>query len=164
MIIANPVLSKPSSWLNRFVEITRPDIQERVGYFPPGPPEPHYLHPIIDSDLAIEFYPLGFIPNRNETLVKDVLRQALYDSLNYRTTAKMPGRGYKMQEREFLLSVSHSAGVGDLTWGMWTVVLGEMQGYVDAYPGYDYQFEIRKYRDWEIAGYVIGAGFVETRA
>ncbi|KAL8956991.1 MAG: hypothetical protein Q9193_005624, partial [Seirophora villosa] len=132
--------------------------------FPPGPPEPHYLHPIIDSDLAIEFYPLGFIPNRNETLVKDVLRQALYESLNYRTTAKMPGQGYKMQEQEFLLSVSHSAGVGDLTWGMWTVVLGEMQGYVDAYPGYDYQFEIRKYRDWEIRGYVIGAGFVETRA
>ncbi|KAL9007602.1 MAG: hypothetical protein Q9173_007167, partial [Seirophora scorigena] len=132
--------------------------------FPPGPPEPHYLHPIIDSDLAIQFYPLGFIPNRNETLVKDVVRQALYESLNYRTTAKMPGRGYKLQEREFLLSVAHSAGVGDLTWGMWTVVLEGMQGYVVAYPGYDYQFEIRKYRGWEIAGYVIGAGFVETRA
>ncbi|KAL8963804.1 MAG: hypothetical protein Q9197_007071, partial [Variospora fuerteventurae] len=109
------------------------------------------------------FFPLGFIPNRNETLTKLVLREALYESLHYRTTAKIAGHGYKLQIKNALLSVAHSTGVGDLTWGMWTVVLREMQGYVEAYPGYDFEFEVRKYRGEEIEGYVIGAGFMETR-
>ncbi|KAI4148871.1 MAG: hypothetical protein L6R39_002660 [Caloplaca ligustica] len=122
-----------------------------------------FLYPIIDTDLAIVFNALGLIPRRNETLVKQVLFEATYDSLNYRINAKLPGTGYQLQVREFLLSVSHSVGRRDLTWGMWTIVLRGMGEYVKAYPGYDFQFEVRKYQGWEIEGYVIGAGFVETR-
>lgn len=32
-----------------------------------------------------------------------------------------------------------------------------------AYPGYDFQFAIRKYKEDDIEGYVIGAGFGITR-
>lgn len=61
------------------------------------------------------------------------------------------------------MSVSHSVGASDLTWGMWTIVLTGMNGYVQAYPGYDFQFEIRLMQGEEIEGYVIGAGFAMTR-
>ena len=35
--------------------------------------------------------------------------------------------------------------------------------YARVYPGYDFLFELRMYRGWEIEGYQIAAGFVETR-
>lgn len=91
------------------------------------------------------------------------MREALYNTLNYRTAAQIPASGYKLQIQDFLLSVSHSVGVRELTWGMWTIYLRGLDDYVQAYPGYDFQFELRKYRGWEIEGYVLGAGFVETR-
>ncbi|KAI4130948.1 MAG: hypothetical protein LQ338_001459 [Usnochroma carphineum] len=64
----------------------------------------------------------------------------------------MPGHGYHLQVRNFLMSVSHSVGASDLTWGMWTIVLTGMNGYVQAYPGYDFQFEIRLMQGEEIEG------------
>ncbi|KAL8927863.1 MAG: hypothetical protein Q9172_001163 [Xanthocarpia lactea] len=131
--------------------------------FPPGPPMQHYLYLIPDTDLGIEFSPLGQVPRRNEALVKKVIMEGIHDSLEYRVTAKMPGHGYKVQESGFLLSVSHSVGASDLTWGMWTIVLVGINEYVQAYPGYDFQFAIRKFPDEDIEGYVIGAGFAMTR-
>lgn len=131
--------------------------------FPPGPPEQRYLYIIPDTDLGVEFSSLGLIPHRDETAVKKVISDAIHDSIRYRLSAKMPGHGYKEQEGDFLLSVSHSAGQSELTWGMWTIVLTGINGYVQAYPGYDFQFTIRKYGPADIAGYVIGAGFTMTR-
>ena len=87
--------------------------------------------------------------------------EAIRDSLPYRPGAKLPaGGGYKVRVREFLIGVGHSVGVRELTWGLWMMVLEAMNGYVQAYPKYDFEFEIRKYRDEEdIEGYMIGAGF-----
>ncbi|KAL8659928.1 MAG: hypothetical protein Q9202_006883 [Teloschistes flavicans] len=131
--------------------------------FPPGPPEQRYLYIIPDTDLGVVFAPLGLIPHRDETAVRKVISDAIHDSIAYRINAKMPGHGYKEQEGGFLLSVSHSAGRSELTWGMWTIVLTGINGYVQAYPGYDFQFTIRRYEPADIAGYVVGAGFAKTR-
>ncbi|KAL8905144.1 MAG: hypothetical protein Q9207_002803 [Kuettlingeria erythrocarpa] len=135
----------------------------RFGFFPPGPPEKKYLYIIPDTDLGIVFTALGQIPTRNEAIAKKVVLDAIHDSLDYRIVAKMPGQGYKVQQGNFLMSVSHSAGASELTWGMWTILLSAINGYVMAYPGYDFQFEVRKYKEDDIEGYVIGAGFGITR-
>lgn len=92
---------------------------------------------------------------------------ALYTSLDFRVTATMPDDGYQMTKGNFLLGVTHSVlteGERELTWGMWTVVLTGMSGYVQAYPGYDFSFEIRLMAgEEEIEGHVIGTGFAMTR-
>ena len=62
-----------------------------------------------------------------------------------------------------MLSVSHAVGVRDLTWGMWTKVLGPLREYVYAYPGYDFQFDIRMEEEESLRGRVIGAGFLIER-
>ncbi|KAL9029225.1 MAG: hypothetical protein Q9196_002506, partial [Gyalolechia fulgens] len=124
---------------------------------------PHYFYMIPDTDTVVEFSPLGRIPGRNETLVKEVIHEALHDSLSWRTAAKMPGQGYKLQARNFVMGVTHTVGVRELTWGMWTTVLVAMGDYVRAYPGYDFLFEVRLLRGEDIAGFDIGAGFAMTR-
>ena len=75
----------------------------------------------------------------------------------------MPGHGYKLQEQNFIVGVTHAAGMHELTWGMWTTILTSMMGYVQAYPGYDFLFEIRLMEGGELAGFVVGAGFAMTR-
>ena len=95
-----------------------------------------------------------------------VVSEAIHESLRYRVTAKVPAKGWKLEVNDFLLSLTHFSGTYELTWGMWTLVLQQFagrDGYVAAYPGYDFQFEIRKYQGWEIEGHIIGAGFVWTR-
>lgn len=87
----------------------------------------------------------------------------MHESLDYRIGAKMPGQGYKVQEGNFLMTVNPAVGVSELTWGMWTILLSGINGYVMAYPGFDFQFQIRKYKEEDIAGYVIGTGFAMTR-
>lgn len=131
--------------------------------FPPGPPSNPFFYVIPDSDLILEFSPLGRNPTRNETLVSETLLDALHTSLDYKVSAKLTGHGYKLQNGDFLVGVSHYAGVHLLTWGMWTVVLTGMMGYVQAYAGYDFAFEIRLVEGEEIEGFVIGAGFAITR-
>lgn len=114
----------------------------------------------------LEFSPLGKNPHRNEDAVRQVLRDALYTSLDFRVTASLPGSGYKLQEGSFLLGVTHATympGMKRLTWGMWTIVLTSITGYAQAYPGYDFLFEIRLVEVEEITDYVIGAGFAITR-
>ncbi|CAL8576558.1 hypothetical protein XPA_002433 [Xanthoria parietina] len=139
-------------------------LPSELQYFPPGPPEPHYPYIIPNTDLGIEFSPLGLIPHRNEALVKKVLLDSIHDSLGYRVSAKMPARGYMMQEEGFLLSVGHSTGASDFTWGMWTIVLSGLNEYVAAYPGFDFQFLVRRWRtEEELRGDVIGAGFAKSR-
>ncbi|KAL8920224.1 MAG: hypothetical protein Q9208_006389 [Pyrenodesmia sp. 3 TL-2023] len=133
------------------------------GFFPPGPPEKKYLYIVPNTNLGMVFTVLGQIPNRNEAIVKKTIQESIYESLNYRVVAKMPGQGYKLQEGNFLISVNHAAGASELTWGMWTILLSGINGYVMAYPGYDFQFEIRKYSQEDIVGYIIGAGFGVTR-
>ena len=69
-----------------------------------------------------------------------------------------------MQEEGFLLSVGHSTGASDFTWGMWTIVLSGLNEYVAAYPGFDFQFLVRRWRtEEELRGDVIGAGFAKSR-
>ncbi|KAL8946730.1 MAG: hypothetical protein Q9222_006914 [Ikaeria aurantiellina] len=132
--------------------------------FPPGPPPARLFYPVPSAtNLMLEFSPLGLIPHRDESLVKSVILQALFDSLEQRVTAKMPGRGYMKQKGNFVVSVVHSAGAALLTWGMWTSSLQCLEGYVRAYPGYDFQFEVRLVEGEEIEGHVIGAGFAITR-
>ncbi|KAL8783076.1 MAG: hypothetical protein Q9213_004888 [Squamulea squamosa] len=163
-INALPAIFQPTTPLTRLANGTTPIfITKELSYFPPGPPEEHYLHPILDTDLAILFSPLGKITGRDETIVHQVFRVALYESLDFRTTAKLPGTGYHKQIQNFLLSVTHSVGLRDLTWGMWTIYVRALDEYARAYPGYDFLFELKQYRGWEIQGYQIAAGFVETR-
>ena len=96
--------------------------------------------------------------------MRAVIFEAIRDSLAFRSIAKLPGDGYKLQVRSFLLGVSHSVGVRDLTWGMWMMALEAMNGYTQAYPKYDFEFEIRKFRsEGDIEGYVIGLGFAYER-
>lgn len=92
-----------------------------------------------------------------------VLLDALLTSLDYRVSAKMPGHGYQAQEQNFIVGVTHAVGKQELTWGMWTMILNGMTGYVQAYPGYDFLFEIRLTEAEELASHVIGAGFAITR-
>ncbi|KAL8852069.1 MAG: hypothetical protein Q9221_002999 [Calogaya cf. arnoldii] len=132
--------------------------------FPPGPPEDHYPYLLpSDPNLGIEFHPLGLVPHRNEALVKKVLLDAIHATLDKRVGAKMPGHGYQIQEGGFLLSVGHSMGASELAWGMWTRILEGLEDYVKAYPGYDFQFQIRTWREEELRGRVIGAGFAKVR-
>ena len=131
--------------------------------FPPGPPSNPFFYTIPGSELMLEFSPLGLIPDRNESLVSRVLFDAIHTSLDYRVNAKMPGHGYKLQDQNFVVSVTHTVGKQELTWGMWTIILTGMIGYVQAYPGYDFLFEIRLMEAETLAGSVIGAGFAVTR-
>lgn len=75
----------------------------------------------------------------------------------------MPEQGYKLQVRDFLISVMPTVGVRELTWGLWTMVLAAMGGYVRAYSGYDFMFEVRLLREQEVEGLAIGTGFAMTR-
>ncbi|KAI4168985.1 MAG: hypothetical protein LQ343_006016 [Gyalolechia ehrenbergii] len=144
--------------------ITKPGFLDKIlNAFPPGPPEAHYFYIVPDTDIAIEFSPFGFIPGRNETLVQDVFYETLHDSLNWRIAARMPEQGYKLQVRDFLISVMPTVGVRELTWGLWTMVLAAMGGYVRAYSGYDFMFEVRLLREQEVEGLAIGTGFAMTR-
>ncbi|KAL8683008.1 MAG: hypothetical protein Q9186_001003 [Xanthomendoza sp. 1 TL-2023] len=159
----HPLLSKPSPAL--IANLTRTNHPPPgLGTFPPGIPEDPFPYVIPDTDLAITFSPLGQPPDRNETTVKRLLMSCIQDSLSKRITAKIPVRGLQAQEGGFLLSVGHSTGAYDLTWGMWTIVLTAINGYVRAYPGYDFSFVVRRFRgDEDLEGYVIGAGFAKTR-
>ncbi|KAL8842378.1 MAG: hypothetical protein Q9176_002767 [Flavoplaca citrina] len=138
-------------------------LPSELRYFPPGRPEEHYPYLIPNTDLGIEFHPLGLVPHRNEAVVRKVLQDSIYASLEYRVSAKMPGWGYSKQEGGFLLSVGHSTGASEFTWGMWTIVLTGLNEYVSAYPGYDFQFQIRRWAEEELMGKVIGAGFAKMR-
>lgn len=96
------------------------------------------------------------------------MSEAIQASVNpYRPQTALSEDGYQLQHGGFLLGVTPSAqipGEERLTWGMWTKALTGIHGYVEAYPGYDFSFEI-----WLIPavgqsqGYVIGAGFALTR-
>lgn len=61
------------------------------------------------------------------------------------------------------MGVSHSVGMRELTWGMWTDVLVALGWYVRAYPGYDFLFEVRVLRGWDLEGLAVGTGFIVTR-
>ena len=97
-----------------------------------------------------------------------MLNEAFQASLDpYRPQVALSEDGYQKQDGNFLLGVTPSAeipGEERLTWGRWTDALAGMHGYVEAYPGYDFTFDI-----WltpeigQSQGYVIGAGFAITR-
>lgn len=76
----------------------------------------------------------------------------------------MPGHGFQTQDGEFLIGVNHAVGMQDFTWGMWTIVLTGMAGYVNAYPGWDFMFEVEVMEPWDIKGLNVAAGFAMTRA
>ncbi|KAM0799829.1 hypothetical protein BDR22DRAFT_890107 [Usnea florida] len=136
--------------------------------FPPGPPPNPYFYLIPDSNLIIEFSPLGLIPNRNETLVQQTIRQATIASLSpYRPQTPLSENGYHLQEGGFLLGVQpsvHRPGEEPLTWGRWTDALWGVFAYVQAYPRFDFSFMLWVLEDLRAGdGYVIGAGFAITR-
>ena len=97
-----------------------------------------------------------------------MLNEAFRASLvPYRPEVAISEDGYKLQEGAFLIGVTPSAvipGEERLTWGLWSDVLLGMKGYTEAYPGFDFIFDI-----WltpqvgHSKGYVIGAGFAITR-
>ena len=115
---------------------------------------------------------LGLVRGRDETAVQQVLNDAFRASLvPFRPGEAMKDEGYKLNEGGFVLGVSPSSPATrkptevPLTWGMWTECLAGIHGYVDAYPGYDFTFDI-----WwtpsigtSVGGYVIGSGFAFTR-
>ena len=110
-----------------------------------------------------QFVPTGLIADRNETLVQKVLRDALYHSLSKRVASKIPGSGYQLQEDSFCIAVNHAVGSSELTWGMWTLILTGMTAYVNAYPKYDFLFEVIVFEPWQLRNRKIGAGFILMR-
>ena len=85
----------------------------------------------------------------------------------FRPQTPMAMQGYQLQRDSFLLSVLPSKrlpGQKPLSWGYWSEVLLAMSEYVEAYPGYDFSFNIWwKPEDGESQGYVIGSGFAKSR-
>ncbi|KAI4220552.1 MAG: hypothetical protein L6R36_007545, partial [Xanthoria steineri] len=153
VINTSPAPFRPTPLAALVAKMTKThQLPDSLQYFPPGPPEDHYLHILEDTDLGVEFFSIGRIPHRDEGAVKKVILDGIHETLRYRVNAKMPGHGWKLEEGGFLLSVGHAAGQSELTWGMWTIVLTGMNGYVQAYPGYDFQFNIRKYMEEDIRG------------
>ena len=75
----------------------------------------------------------------------------------------MTDTGYQIQIGSFLLGVTPSAEISGqerLTWGRWTDTLTGIFGYVEAYPGYDFAFDIWVSAEvGQSAGHVVGAGF-----
>lgn len=136
--------------------------------FPPGPPPSRFTYAIFGSDLTLEINTLGLIRDRDESLVEKVLNDAFRASINpFRPSTGLPQAGYQLQEGRFLLGVAPSRtlpGEKRVTWGMWTEVLTGIHGYAEAYPGYDFSFDI-----WwtpqvgSSQGYVIGTGLAKTR-
>ena len=118
--------------------------------------------------MTLELFALGHIQGRSEDMVQRVLREATRASLHpYRPQVAISEKGYQLQFGSFLLGLTPSAetvGQERLTWGRWTDALTGIQGYVEAYSGYDLAFDI-----WvtpevgQSAGYVVGAGFAITR-
>ena len=105
---------------------------------------------------------------RDERLVEQVIGEAFRASLDpYRPLQSLPEDGYKLQIDYFALLVTPSKrlpGEETLTWGMWTEVLAALQGYVKAYPKYDFTFDV--YLLPPVGGshsYVIASGFAFTR-
>ena len=136
--------------------------------FPPGPPPSPCYYALPDSDLTLELSSLGLIPGRNERVVAQVINEATQASSDpYRSQLAISDEGYQLQGGRFLLGVTPSAVVAGeerLTWGRWTDTLAGILDYVEAYPGYDFTFDI-----WVVPevgqseGYVIGGGFAITR-
>ena len=55
-------------------------------------------------------------------------------------------------------------GQKPLSWGYWSEVVLALFEYVEAYPGYDFSYNIWwKSEDEPSQGYVIGTGFAKTR-
>ena len=139
--------------------------------FPPGPPPSSIDYQIPGSDLTLELSSLGFIPGRNEAVVRTVLNDAFRASLiPFRPHQSMDEAGYKISEGGFVLGMSPSSAASrlpsqkPLTWGMWTESLVGLNGYVEAYPGYDFTFDIRFAPPvGPSVGYVIGSGVAFTR-
>ena len=140
--------------------------------FPLGPPPSSIAYQIPGSDLTLELTSLGFVPGRDEGVVQTVLNNAFRASLiPFRPHQPMDDAGYKMFQGGFILSVSPSSPASrlpteiPLTWGMCTESLVGLNGYVEAYPGYDFTFDIRFTPSvGPSLGYVIGSGFAFTRA
>ena len=111
---------------------------------------------------------LGQIPGRNESAVEEVINRAFTASIaRPQPRIAIPQRGLHVQGKGFLLGVTPSRrlpGEELLTWGMWSDVLSSIHEYVEAYPGYDFAFEV-----WFVppvgasSGYVIGGGLGITR-
>lgn len=80
----------------------------------------------------------------------------------------MSGRGYQAQIGTFLLSIvpyARTLGRERMTWGRWTDALVGIQAYVEAYPGYDFSFEILvQPAVGASTGYLVGHGIGMTRA
>ena len=120
----------------------------------------------------MELSPLGLVRGRDERVVETVLNDAFRASLvPFRPHEPINEEGWKIYEGGFVLGVSPSSRSTQrptekrLTWGMWTECLAGIHGYVEAYPGYDFSFDI-----WftpsigtSVGGYVIGSGFAYTR-
>ena len=139
--------------------------------FPPGPPPSSIDYQVPGSELSIELSSLGLVRDRNERNVEHVLNDAFRASLiPFRPHEPIDDAGYKLYEGGFVLGVAPSSpssrrtGEKALTWGMWTECLAGIHGYVEAYPRYDFSFDI-----WLTPsiggsqGYVIGSGFALTR-
>ncbi|KAL9603242.1 MAG: hypothetical protein Q9219_001262 [cf. Caloplaca sp. 3 TL-2023] len=160
-----PTRSQPLALLHRAANVTASNVlTKELDAFPPGPPTAHFFYPIPSNpDIILVFNPLGQDSSRDEGLVRGVIRDAISESLTKRISSKMPGHGWKLQHENFLLCVTHSVGASDLTWGMWTTVLIALKEYVQAYPRYNFSFDIRLVEGFDIEGDVIAAGFAMTR-
>ena len=139
--------------------------------FPPGPPPPSIDYQIPGSELSLELSSLGMVRDRDERVVEQMLNDAFRASLvPFRPHEPMTDEGYKIWQGGFVLGVAPTSASArrpterPLTWGMWTECLAGIHGYVEAYPKYDFSFDI-----WltpnigRSVGYVIGSGFALTR-
>ncbi|CAF9932854.1 MAG: hypothetical protein HETSPECPRED_008462 [Heterodermia speciosa] len=165
---SSPIRANPSSnkdlWSDRHGIVTKAgSLANDLSIFPPGPPEERFYYPIPDTDLLLQFSPIGKPPFRREAFAIQAVVDAIHTSLGYKTTAKLPSEGYKINIGDVILGVSHYVGKRDLTWGMFTLVMTSVKSYMQAYPGYDFAFEVRLFQEWGLESFVIASGFMMTR-
>ena len=101
-------------------------------------------------------------------MVKEILNEAFRASVRpFRPQTPITMQGLLYHTEGFVLSVLPSRrlpGQKPLSWGYWSEVLLAMFEYVEAYPGYDFSYNIWwKPEDEASQGYVIGTGFAKTR-
>jgi len=115
--------------------------------FPPFPPPNALLHHIPDSSITIRFRSRTYLADRSETDVQTVLEDVIMDSVGYTDrNAVIPEdeRDWECGDIVFWLAAERDdpdRGPA-LTWGLWTTTLRGVRGYIRAYPGVFFSYEV----------------------
>ena len=98
-----------------------------------------------NSNVEIKFHPWQRDLSRDERQVEDVLDIVDRDAIGQEPTSTMAIRTYEWGNGAILLEFEPKR-VDDpalmIKWSLWSVALIGIRGFVEAYPGVDFQFEL----------------------